>query len=67
MLAAINTFQNHLNVVNIKQNEVPKIDKNLNVHKTCQGSDIPTKFIKINIDLFSSFICRHFSYCKSIG
>ena len=57
VFAAINTFQNHPSVVNIKQrkfnstftfkntneNEVRKIIKNLNVRKTCQGSDIPTK------------------------
>ena len=81
MLAAINTFQNHPSVVNIKQrefnstftfkttneNEVRKIIKNLNVRKTCQGSDIPTKIIKLNIDLFSSFICQNFNYCISIG
>ena len=57
-LAAIsNMFQNHPSVVNIKQrefnltfsfkntneNEVRKIIKNLNVRKTCQGSDISTK------------------------
>ena len=80
MLAAINTFQNHPSVVNIKQrefnstfsfkntneNEVRKIIKNLNVRKTCQGSGIPTKIIKLNIDLFSSFICQNFNYCISI-
>ena len=67
MLAAINTFHNHPSVVNITQrefnstftfkntneNEVRKIIKNLNVLKTCQGSDIPTKIIKLNIDLLS--------------
>ena len=77
VLAAINTFQNHPSVVNIKQgefnsifsfkhtneNKVHKIIKNLNVRKTCQGSDIPTKIIKLNIDLFSSFTCQHFNYC----
>ena len=76
ILAVIITFQNHPSVANIKQrefnsifsfkntneNEVRKIIKNLNVHKTCQGSDIPTKIIKINIDLFSSFICQHINY-----
>ena len=81
MLAAINTFQNHTSVVNIKQrkfnstfifkntneNEVRKIIKNLNVRKTCQSSDNPTKIIKLNIDLFSSFICQNFNYCISIG
>ena len=81
MLPAINTFQNHPSVVNIKErefnstftfkttneNEVRKIIKNLNVRKTCRGSDIPTKIIKLNIDLFSSFICQNFNYCISIG
>ena len=41
--------------------------KNLNVRKTCQGSDIATKIIKLIIDLFSSLICQNFNYCKSIG
>ena len=80
MLTAINTFRNQPSVVNIKQrkfnstfsfkntneNEVRKIMKNLNVRKICQGSDIPTKIIKLNIDLFSSFICQNFNYCISI-
>ena len=38
-----------------------------NVRKTCQGSDIATRITKLNIDLFSSFICQHFNYCISIG
>ena len=47
--------------------------KNLNVCKTCQGSDIPAKIIKLNIDLFNSFICQHFNlillalYCIGLG
>ena len=71
VVAAINTFQNHLSVVNIKQREFDSIfsfiNTSLNVRKTCQGSDIPTKIIKLNIDLFSSFICQYFKYCISIG
>ena len=81
VLAAIDTFQNHASLINIKQrefnsifsfkntneNEVRKIIKNLNVRKTCQCSDIPTRIVKRNIDLFSSFICQHFNYCISIG
>ena len=81
VLSAVNTFQNHPSVVNIKQrefnstfsfkntneNEVRKIIKNLNVRKTCQGGDIPTKIMKLNIYLFSSFICQNFNYCISIG
>ena len=78
VLDTINMFQN---VVNIKQrefdaifsfnntneNEVRTIINNLNVRENRQGSDIPTKIIKLNIDLFSSFICKHFNFCKSIG
>ena len=81
VLAAINTFQNHPRVVNIKQrefnstfsfkitneNDFRKIIKKLNVRKTSQGSDVPTKIIKLNIDFFSSFICQNFNYCVSIG
>ena len=76
VLAALNKFQNHPSVVNVKQkefntifsfnntneNEVRKIIKNLNVRKTCQGSKILTKIIKLNIDLFCSFIRQHFTY-----
>ena len=61
VLAAINTFQNHPSVVNIKQrefnstfsfkntneNEVRKIIKNLNVRKTFQGSGNSTKIITL--------------------
>ena len=49
------------------KNKVRKIIKKLNVRKACQGSDIPTKIIKLNIDLFSSFLCQQFNYCISIG
>ena len=54
-------------VLKINENEVRKIIKNLNIRKTCQSSDIPTKIIKLNIDLFSSFMSQHFYYCLSIG
>ena len=81
VLAAINTFQNHLSAFNIKQrefnsifsfknaneNDVRKNIKNLNVPKACEGSYIPTKTIKLNIDLFGSFICQHFNYYISTG
>ena len=57
VLAAINIFQNHLSVINIKQeefnaissfnntneNEDGKITKNLNICITFQSSDIQTK------------------------
>ena len=49
------------------ENEDRKVIKNLNVHKTCQGSKILTKNIKLKIDSFTSFICQHSHYCISIG
>ena len=33
----------------------------MNVHKTCQLKDIPTKVIKLNADIFANFICIHFN------
>ena len=39
----------------------------MNVHKTCQLKDIPTKIIKMNSDTFANFICLHFNYCIDIG
>ena len=39
----------------------------MNVHKTCQLKDIPTKIIKMNADIFANFICLHFNYCIDIG
>ena len=45
--------------VNLRKNysnEVSKIIDNLNVKKTWQNSDIPTKIIKVNKDIIASFI-----------
>ena len=39
----------------------------MNVHKTCQLKDIPTKIIKMNSDIFANFICLHFKYWIDTG
>ena len=39
----------------------------MNVHKTCQLKDIPTKIIKMNSGIFANFICLHFNYCIDTG
>ena len=39
----------------------------MNVHKTWQLKDIPTKIIKINSYIFANLICLHFSYCIDTG
>ena len=35
--------------------------------KSCQSSDTPTKIIKLNSDIFSSFIHKHLNYCIAKG
>ena len=46
---------------------VTKVINNLNVAKTCQVNDIPTKVIKMNKDIFANFITDHFHYCIAYG
>ena len=81
VLAAIIMFQDHTSIKNIREknfksvfsfthtNEIEgkKIIRGMNVHKTCQLKDIPTKIIKMNSDIFANFICLHFNYCIDIG
>ena len=81
VLAAINTFQDHRSIKIIREKnfksvfslthtnkiEINKIIRGMNVHKTCQLKDIPTKIIKMNCDIFANFICLHFNYCIDIG
>ena len=81
VLAAINMFQDHLSIKNIRDKdfisvfsfthtneiEIKKISRGTNVHKTCQLKDIPTKIIKMNSDIFANFFCVHFNYCIDIG
>ena len=65
VLSVLNTFKNHPSIKNIKYKKlnsifsfkntytdvVMKVVNNLNVAKTCQVNDIPTKVIKINKDI----------------
>ena len=43
--------------------EVIKLIKTLNVKLASQKSDIPTKIVKLNADIFGDFICKNFNYC----
>ena len=81
VLAATIMFQDHPSIKNIREKnfksvfsfthtndlEVKKIIRGMNVHKTCQLKDIPTKIIKLNSDIFANFICLHFNYCIDNG
>ena len=39
----------------------------MNVHKTCQLKDIPTKIIKMNSNIFAHLTSLHFNYCIDIN
>ena len=74
----IETFEKHPSILNIKkrkldsvfsfrkttQEEVLKVIQDLNAKKSCQTSDTPTKIIKLNSDIFSNLIYKHFNYCN---
>ena len=38
-----------------------------NIKKSCQQEDIPTKIIKLNIDLIAKFIAENFNSCIDEG
>ena len=44
-----------------------KVIRNLNIRKSCQTADIPTKFIKLNSDILAKLIQKHFNYCIDRG
>ena len=49
------------------QEEVWKVIRDLNSKKSCQTSGTPTKIIKLNSDIFSNLIYKHFNYCIDKG
>ena len=81
VLSVLNAFENHPSIKNIKGKKfnstfsfentytdvVMKVMNNLNVAKSCQINDIPTKVIKTNKDIFANFITDHFNYCIAYG
>ena len=40
-----------------------KVIRDLNTKTSCQTSEAPTKIIKLNCDIFSNLIDKHFNYC----
>ena len=69
-------FQDHPSIKNIRvkyfkslfylthnnEIEIKKVIRGMNVHKTCQLKDIPTKIITMNADIFANF-----NYCIDNG
>ena len=81
VLSVLNAFENHLSIKNSKSKKfnstfyfentytdvVMKVINNVNVAKSSQINDIPTKVIKMNKDIFANFITDHFNYCIAYG
>ena len=44
-----------------------KVIRNLNIRKSCQTTDFPTKVIKLNSDILAKFIYKHFNCCFDRG
>ena len=77
----IEMFEKHPSVLNIKksklnsifsfrkttQEEVSNVVRDLNTKIGSQTSETPTKIIKLNSDIFSNLIYKHFNYCIDKG
>ena len=73
----IETFEKHPRFLNVKkgsldsvfsfrktaQEKVLKVIQDLNAKKSYQTSDTPSKIIKLNSDIFSNLIYKHFNCC----
>ena len=74
-------FEEHPSILNIKkrkldsifsfrkttQRGVTKVIWDLNTKKSCQASETSTKIVKLNSNIFSNLIYRHFNYCVDKG
>ena len=81
ILRIIEQYKNHPSIVAIKENNlskqfsfkyIPKSDVereilNLDVFKASQDSDIPTKIIKMNADIFAEVLCNVFNRSLEVG
>ena len=60
-------FKSVFSHTHINEIEIREIIRGMNVNKTCQLKDIPTKIIKMNADIFANFIRLHFNYYIDIA
>ena len=78
---ALKYFENHPSIINIESkgfdasftfgdtssSKIIKLFKTPIVKKASQGTDIPTKVVKLLADFFGNFIFKNFSYCLKKG
>ena len=57
--------QQHFSFTDVKKEDVIREIQNLNENKSVQSSDIPTKIIKVNSDIFGDFIFSNYNECKN--
>ena len=65
-IVAIKKFcksKSHFSFKNVQKEEILKELNNLNINKATQNTDIPTKIIKENSDIFGDFIFSNFNCC----
>ena len=55
--------KSHFSFKNVQQKEILKELNNLNINKATQNTDIPTKIIKENSDIFGDFIFSNLNCC----
>ena len=55
--------KSHFSFKNVQKEEILKRLNNLNINKATQNTDIPTKIIKENSDIFGDFIFSNFNCC----
>ena len=62
ILAILNqNFNNSFSFKSITKEEIEKEILNLDISKASQQSDIPTKIIKMNLDMFSELLYKEFN------
>ena len=55
--------KSHFSLRNVQKEEILKELNNLNINKATQNTDIPTKIIKENSDIFGDFIFSNLNCC----
>ena len=68
-ITAINdkNFTSTFSFNKVSQEDIMKVISEMDITKTSQNNDTPTKIIKYNKDIYANFICSHFNSCLDLG
>ena len=80
VLSAVNKFQNHPSILKIKSNQTSGFSfrpvnyeealtelKNLDISKTSQLEEVPTKIVKEDLNIFATFLVKDINTCIKKG